>query len=213
MMPLPFRQLLRQWFFFAWSLSICRFRPTHSYLVSSSLSHIRISPRLSMSGDGEEDTFKFGFKQRIESVKCAVVGGLAGSVALAPVSFLHSFVLLPPANPLSQWEFDTDMASLEAALFAIVYRYCVRLDTNPQLASGCVGAFAVVRTLARIETPAYCSAIPLDCTSAIIAMRKHRTRSELPSQFDISIVAALSLLVSIVLSLQVAVRLATSTGP
>lgn len=118
-----------------------------------------------MSGDGEEDTFKFGFKQRIESVKCAVVGGLAGSVALAPVSFLHSFVLLPPANPLSQWEFDTDMASLEAALFAIVYRYCVRLDTNPQLASGCVGAFAVVRTLARIETPAYCSAIPLDCGS------------------------------------------------
>ena len=29
-------------------------------------------------------------------------------------------------NGVAQWEFDTDMGSIESALFAIVYRYCVR---------------------------------------------------------------------------------------
>lgn len=116
------------------------------------------------SGRSDEPS-KFGFQQRIESIKCVVIGGLSGSLAMAPVSALNNFLLLPPANgnSLSQWEFDTDMGSLEAGLFAIVYRYCIREDDNPQLSSGCAGAFVLVRTLARVETPAYCDAIPLSC--------------------------------------------------
>lgn len=55
------------------------------------------------------------------------------------------------------------MGSLEGALFAIVYRYAIRDDDNPMLNQGAVGAFVLVRTLSRITTPTYCSAIPLSC--------------------------------------------------
>ncbi|GMH93453.1 hypothetical protein TrST_g8389 [Triparma strigata] len=57
------------------------------------------------------------------------------------------------------------MCSLEAALFAIVYRYVVReKDTeNPMLQQGVSGAFVIVRTLPKVTVPSYCSAIPLEC--------------------------------------------------
>lgn len=56
------------------------------------------------------------------------------------------------------------MGSLQSALFAIVYRYCVREeDDNEMLNIGVVGAFVVVRTLARVRVPGYCTAAPLDC--------------------------------------------------
>lgn len=56
------------------------------------------------------------------------------------------------------------MGSLQSALFAIVYRYCVREDDdNDMLNMGVVGAFVVVRTLSRIRVPDYCTAAPLDC--------------------------------------------------
>ena len=103
---------------------------------------------------------KFGLTQRVESVKCLAIGGLSGSIAMAPISALRNAII---SGSLSQWEFDTDMGSLEAGLFGIVYRYCLREDENPQLSSGCVGAFVIVRTLSRIETSNSCSAIPLAC--------------------------------------------------
>ncbi len=110
---------------------------------------------------------KFTFEQRIESVKTGVVGLLAGGIALTPFAALHD-LLMPDesiANGLAQWEFDTDTGSIEAALFAIVYRYCVRdgEQENEMLQMGVVGAFALVRSLARIRVPVYCSAAPLDC--------------------------------------------------
>jgi len=56
------------------------------------------------------------------------------------------------------------MGSLESALFAIVYRYCVREeDDNDMLNMGVVGAFVITRTLSRIQVPSYCTAVPLDC--------------------------------------------------
>jgi hypothetical protein len=113
-----------------------------------------------LSGNNDSEQAKFGLKQRVESIKCVAIAGLSGSVAMAPVSALRNAVL---SGSLSQWEFDTDMGSLEAGLFGIVYRYCIREDENSQLSSGCVGAFAIVRTLSRIETSASCSAIPLAC--------------------------------------------------
>lgn len=111
------------------------------------------------------DDDKFSFGQRIESIKCVVVGALSGGVALAPFSAFHDILLGGDVvrNGVAQWEFDTDMGSLEAALFAIVYRYCVRTDTNPMLNQGVIGAFVLTRTLSRIQVPAYCSAAPLTC--------------------------------------------------
>ena len=105
------------------------------------------------------------FVQRIESVKCGVVGALSGGIALTPIGLIHDTLFKGNnvVNGLAQWEFDTDMGSLQAALFAIVYRYCVRKDDNPMLKMGVVGAFIFVRTLSKIQVPVYCSGAPLDC--------------------------------------------------
>lgn len=110
------------------------------------------------------DDDKFSFGQRIESIKCVVVGALSGGIALAPFTALHDIALGPEfSNGVAQWEFDTDMGSLEAALFAIVYRYCIREDENIMLNQGVIGAFCVTRTLSRIRVSSYCTAAPLDC--------------------------------------------------
>lgn len=110
------------------------------------------------------DGDKFSFGQRIESIKCVVVGALSGGIALAPFTALHDIALGPEfSNGVAQWEFDTDMGSLEAALFAIVYRYCIREDENTMLNQGVIGAFCVTRTLSRIRVSSYCTAVPLDC--------------------------------------------------
>ncbi len=115
----------------------------------------------------DDDDNKFSFGQRIESTKSGIVGLVAGSICLAPVSALHNIVFggMYVKNGLAQWELDTDLGSLEAALFAIVYRYCIRQgDNNPQLNQGVLGAFVLTRTFSKIQAPFYCSAIPLDCT-------------------------------------------------
>ena len=85
---------------------------------------------------------------------------LQGGIIATPFIALHDLPLYGAAS----WEFDTDMGSLQSALFAIVYRYCVREeDDNDMLNMGVVGAFVVVRTLSRIRVPGYCTAAPLDC--------------------------------------------------
>ena len=105
---------------------------------------------------------QFDMAQRFESIKTAILGALSGGVAVTPFVFLHSVV--GGAGGLAQWEFTTDMSSLEAALFAIVYRYAVRAnDNNPMLNQGVVGAFVFVRTLSNIQVSPSCSAIPLQC--------------------------------------------------
>jgi hypothetical protein len=67
---------------------------------------------------------------RIESVKSGVAGGFVGAISLAPVAALHNIAYGEGSvvNGLGQWEFDTDMGVIQAALFAIVYRYCVRFS-------------------------------------------------------------------------------------
>ncbi|KAL3787650.1 hypothetical protein HJC23_011798 [Cyclotella cryptica] len=112
------------------------------------------------SGRRSNDEDKFSFQQRIESVKTGVLGALAGGIAATPFIALHDI----PSYGLASWEFDTDMGAIQSALFAIVYRYCVREnDKNDMLNMGVIGAFVVVRTLSRVRVPAYCSAAPLDC--------------------------------------------------
>lgn len=115
----------------------------------------------------QEPKNKFTFAQRIESVKTGIVGLFAGGISLTPFALIHDVIFKDQsiANGLAQWEFDTDTGSIATALFAIVYRYCVRdgEETNEMLQMGVIGAFVIVRTLARIRVPIYCSAVPLDC--------------------------------------------------
>mmetsp|Transcript_26719 Transcript_26719/g.64106 ORF Transcript_26719/g.64106 Transcript_26719/m.64106 type:complete len:225 (-) Transcript_26719:146-820(-) len=118
----------------------------------------RISLILSaQNNSGGED--KFSFFQRIESIKTAALGAISSGIIGTPVLALHDLPI-----SVAQWEFDTDMGSLQGALFAIVYRYCVREDDdNDMLNMGVIGAFVFVRTLSRIRVPSYCTAVPLDC--------------------------------------------------
>ena len=67
--------------------------------------------------------------QRIESIKTAALGAISGGIAGAPFVALHDV----PAYGLATWEFDTDMGALQGALFAIVYRYCVREDDDNEM--------------------------------------------------------------------------------
>ena len=109
------------------------------------------------SSTSSDDANKFSFQQRIDSGKSLAVGAVSSSLAVAPLLWIHDATS-------AQWEFDTDGAALAGGLFAVVYRYCIRNDTdNPQLSQGVVGAFAVCRTLARIQVPIYCTALPLQC--------------------------------------------------
>ena len=116
------------------------------------------------SDDNESETDnKFDMAQRIESLKSVVLGALSGGVALTPIAYLH-YVVFSTVPSTAQWEFQTDMSSIEAALFAIVYRYAVRAnDNNPMLNQGVVGAFVVVRTLANIQVTDTCQSVPLRC--------------------------------------------------
>ena len=108
----------------------------------------------------------FDMAGKIESTKSGVIGLLAGGIYLAPFSAMHNIFIDGGEhidNGVAQWEFDTFVGSFEGALFAIVYRYCIRTDDNPMLNQGCIGAFVLVRTLSKIQIPSYCSAVPLDC--------------------------------------------------
>lgn len=119
-----------------------------------------------LASSSSDDDEGFSFAQRIESTKAVVVGAVAGGVALTPFSALHNILLDNGghvANGVAQWEFDTDMGSIEAGLFAIVYRYCIREDENPMLNQGVIGAFALTRILSKIQVPNYCSFAPLSC--------------------------------------------------
>ena len=83
----------------------------------------------------------------------AVVGSICGAL---PDFLMH-------INNLPQWEFDTDSNAIEGALFGVVYRYCVREDSNPQLKQGCIGAFVLTRALPQVQVPSTCTEFPLNC--------------------------------------------------
>jgi hypothetical protein len=152
------------------------FAPTHptskqqyasSRLINAPSRPTRLGTTCSMAAKDDDDKFSFG--QRIESTKCVVVGALSGGFSVVLFTALHDIAFGGQEfnNGVAQWEFDTDMGSLESALFAIVYRYCIRKDDNPMLNQGVIGAFVLVRTLSRIRVPSYCTAAPLDCKLVI----------------------------------------------
>mmetsp|Transcript_16468 Transcript_16468/g.24635 ORF Transcript_16468/g.24635 Transcript_16468/m.24635 type:complete len:451 (+) Transcript_16468:173-1525(+) len=91
---------------------------------------------------------KFDFAQRIESTKAGVTGLVAGGAALIPFNILQA-VLTDSSDKSLQFIFDTGSGAVEAALFAIVYRYCVRdgEESNDMLGQGVWGAFAITRAL------------------------------------------------------------------
>lgn len=62
-----------------------------------------------LSASPGDDDDKFSFAQRIDSAKCAVVGAVAGGVALTPFAAFHDILYSDSltTNGVAQWEFDT----------------------------------------------------------------------------------------------------------
>jgi hypothetical protein len=121
---------------------------------------------MAQNDNDENSKNKFGFGQRLQSIKCLVLGAVVGSVTAAPLIAIHNALLFSVSSSgLPQTEFDIDMAAVQSALFSIVYRYSVRCDdANANLGQGVVGASVLTRTVNRIVVPTYCVAVPLNCT-------------------------------------------------
>ncbi len=103
---------------------------------------------------------RFTAAERIASLKAAVVGGFCAGLVSLMILVMNRVLI-----------FDTDMTSLNlftgmasltllvngaiaglsGALFALTYRYAVRTDNNPQLNTGVVFAFSLVRGLAQVD--------------------------------------------------------------
>jgi len=130
-----------------------------AFLVTPS--RLRHRGRSSLSSDG--GSFIAQGKERIESVKAAVVSTLAGSLANAPFSVFGGLIF-DGGRLTPTWEFNNDALALQLFLFGVVYRYAVRTDENPNLKQGVVGAFAVSRVLNQIRIDdTICSSLPLNC--------------------------------------------------
>ena len=104
----------------------CIIRTNNATFVSNGNMRI-IKQKREHSKLSESKSNNFDFEARIESAKSGICGLLAGGFALAPFSAAHNLIIGGDnvVNGLAQWEFDTDMGSLEGALFAIVVRMII----------------------------------------------------------------------------------------
>ncbi|MBE9197760.1 MULTISPECIES: hypothetical protein [unclassified Nodularia (in: cyanobacteria)] len=104
--------------------------------------------------------------ERLESLKAGIMGGLSVSLAFLMTSLVNSLVLakyFPRLASLQMemnwhWWLSGGIAGFSGLLFGVTYRYVIRTDQNPQLKSGGVLAFGLVRGLTQI-----------DCGSAMLA--------------------------------------------
>lgn len=105
-------------------------------------------------------TSSFTDAERIESLKVAIAGGIsAGIISLSILVINRIFVFgleaitLTLASGMATLTLlvNTGTAGLSGALFALVYRYTIRKDQNPQLNAGVVFAFTLVRGLALVD--------------------------------------------------------------
>ncbi|MBD1873029.1 hypothetical protein H6F75_06015 [Nodosilinea sp. FACHB-131] len=105
----------------------------------------------------------FTDEDRIESLKAAVLAGIAAGLAAAVLLLAHRVpslgwgaALASIASGLSGSTFwvSAVIAGLSGGLFGITYRYAVRQDENSQLKAGVVLAFSLVRGLALVNVAA-----------------------------------------------------------
>jgi hypothetical protein len=100
--------------------------------------------------------------ERIESLKAGILGLIGAGFALGALEMVERIVRQsgadePIAHIFSGHSFSWEWTSLiqgasvlfSGFLFGVTYRYVVRQDDNPQLKSGAIMAFGLVRGLAQ----------------------------------------------------------------
>jgi len=99
-------------------------------------------------------------KERLESLKAAIIAGLSFSLVFILVYILKNLLFKKFFSELDNtsivtlnwhWFASVGIAGFSGFLFGITYRYIIREDKNLQLKSGSVMAFGLVRGLAEID--------------------------------------------------------------
>lgn len=98
--------------------------------------------------------------ERLESLKAGLIGGLSTGLAFLITTVVNGLLLNQYFSILNinqfqlinlQFLLSAGIAGFSGFLFGVTYRYIIRVDKNPQLKSGAVFAFGLVRGLTQIE--------------------------------------------------------------
>ena len=108
-----------------------------------------------------KETYKSSLMtERLESLKAAIISGLSFSLVFTVASIFNRFLFnkyFPELDNASiiaanwHWFISFGIAGFSGFLFGVTYRYIIREDKNPQLKSGSVLAFGLVRGLAQVD--------------------------------------------------------------
>ncbi|WP_293123944.1 hypothetical protein [Microcoleus sp. bin38.metabat.b11b12b14.051] len=107
-----------------------------------------------------KDSSNFSFAERVESLKAGSVAGLSCLLAFGSIALVNTLILAQRWDALASLRvraIDLNfglrglMALLGGFLFGVTYRYAIRGDTNPQLKSGVVLAFGLVRAFGQLD--------------------------------------------------------------
>ncbi|MEG4321659.1 MULTISPECIES: hypothetical protein [unclassified Microcoleus] len=107
-----------------------------------------------------KDSSNFSPAERVESLKAGSVAALSCLLAFGAIALVNSLILAERWDALAALqvrEIDLNfglrglMALLGGFLFGVTYRYAIRHDTNPQLKSGVVLAFGLVRAFGQLD--------------------------------------------------------------
>lgn len=105
-------------------------------------------------------------QERFESLKAGILAGTLAGAVFGLLMVINQFLFFPglPERWIAPILVNADVpallamgrsvliATISGFLFGVAYRYVIRSDTNPQLQSGAVLAFSLVRGLAQIDT-------------------------------------------------------------
>ncbi|MDZ8056090.1 MAG: hypothetical protein RMX68_021830 [Aulosira sp. ZfuVER01] len=91
--------------------------------------------------------------ERLESLKAGIIGAISLFLAFTIATLVNTLLLAKYFPTLVSLDFllSGAIAFFSGLLFGVTYRYIIRLDNNPQLKTGGVFAFGLVRGLTQIE--------------------------------------------------------------
>ncbi|WP_293354293.1 MULTISPECIES: hypothetical protein [unclassified Microcoleus] len=107
-----------------------------------------------------KDSSNFSPAERVESLKAGSVAALSCLLAFGSIALVNTLILAQRWDALAGLqvrEIDLNfglrglMAVVGGFLFGVTYRYAIRRDTNPQLKSGVVLAFGLVRAFGQLD--------------------------------------------------------------
>ena len=107
-----------------------------------------------------KDSSNFSPAERVESLKAGSVAALSCLLAFGSIALVNTLILGHWWDSLAGLQVRAidlnfglrgSIALLGGFLFGVTYRYAIRRDTNPQLKSGVVLAFGLVRAFGQLD--------------------------------------------------------------